>query len=82
MIAREIDDENPLGFWPNGADVGVVREVKDQSEAFKGCVFEETAIPQLESSQLKSKWCGRPDTPELCGAESVGGMKRCTLYSV
>ena len=81
MVAREIDDEDPLGFWSNGADVGVVREVKDESEAFKGYVFKETAIPQLGSSQFKSKWYGKPDTPELCGGESFGGTKQCTLCS-
>ena len=81
MVAREIDDEDPLGFWSNGTDVGVMREIEDESEAFEGYVFEEYAIPQLETSQFKSKLYGKPDTPELCGVESIGGTKQCTLYS-
>ena len=81
MVAREIDDEDPLGFWSNGTDVGVMREIEDESEAFEGYVFEETAVPQLELSQFKSKLHGKPDTPELCGVESIGGTKQCTLCS-
>ena len=54
MITGKIDDANPLDFRANRADVGRVNEVDDKSEAFKGCVFEEVAIPQLGPSQLKS----------------------------
>lgn len=54
MVARKIDNGNPLGFWADGADVGRgVKEVEDESQAFEGYTFEETAVPRLGSSQIK-----------------------------
>ena len=45
VVARKIDDGDPLGLWPNGADMGVVDEVDNKSEPLEGGVFEETTIP-------------------------------------
>ena len=49
-MAGKINDGNPSGLRPNGADAGVVNEVDNKSEALEGDVFEETTIPQLGRS--------------------------------
>ena len=75
MITREVNYEDPLGLT-NGADVGGVNEIDDESQAFKGCVFEETAVPQLKSRQLKPAWYVTPDVLVSCGGENSGGTKQ------
>ena len=79
MVAREVDDDNPLDFWANGADVGGVNEVDYEPKAFKGCSLEEAAVPRLESSQISQRGARKHDVPELCGVGGSGGMKRYTL---
>lgn len=81
MITREVNYKDLLSFWNNGADVGEVREIYDKSEAFKGHVFEETAVPQLNLHQLKSARYVIPDVPEFCGVEGFGGTKQYTPSS-
>ena len=78
MVTREVDYEDPLGFWTNGADVGGVSKIDDESQTFEGHVFEEITIPQLKSRQLKSMWYVIPDVPEFCGVGGSGGMKQYT----
>ena len=75
MITREVNYKDPLGLT-NGADVGGVNEIDDESQAFKGHVFEETTVPQLKSRQLKPAWYVTPDVPEFCGGEDSGGTKQ------
>ena len=55
MVARKIDDNNPLGLSTDRTDVGGVNKVEDEPEAFEGCYFKETTIPRL--GQVSSSRC-------------------------
>jgi hypothetical protein len=80
MVTRQINNEDSLGFWANGASG--VNEVDDESEAFKGNVREETAVPRLGIGSIRVSARNRIlDTPEVCGVGGSGGAKRYTPSS-
>ena len=58
MVARKIDDKDPLGFGVTGADVGGMNKVVDESEIFEGRIGEKATIPQLgmESTRVNTVW--------------------------
>ena len=80
MVTGKVDDEDPLGFRTDGADIGVVKKVYYKPDAFEGCVFEKSTIPRLGLSQFRPARYG-PDVLEACGVEDSDGTKRCTLSS-
>jgi hypothetical protein len=80
MVTRKVNYEDLFGFC-NGADIGRMSEINDESQAFEGYIFEETTIPQLKSHQLEPTWYVTSDILEFCGVEGSGETKRYTLNS-
>lgn len=47
VVAREVDDKNPLRFRGRGAEAPTVSKIDDETKALEGCALEKAVLPDL-----------------------------------